>query len=714
MSSDHSETPTGKHHRMNRQLALSMVIALAAPVGAQTTPGYSPQSAATERATESDAIARPSASSASAHSRFLSLQPHMAGTAAQARTRDYVIEKMKSWGLETEVRAYSIWMPHPLSTRVWRISPDPIEFKLQEGRVAEDTTSFAFPQVNPFNGYGAAGDVRGDVVYVNYGLIEDYAQLDSMGVSVKGKIAIARYGRSFRGIKAREAEKHGALGLIIYSDPADDGYVRGDVYPAGPMRPSQGIQRGSVMNMNGDPSTPGYPSTTGAKRIAVEAMEVPRIPVLPISYGNAAELLRGLTGKSIPQSWQGGLPFRYHVGPGPVQARMAVETDAATSPYKQIWDTFGTIRGSVFPDEIVIIGGHRDAWGPGAADNVSGTVSVLEAARAIAEQVKAGNRPKRTIVFATWDAEEWGLIGSTEFVEQDSLRLARSAVAYLNQDDVAQGPNFGGGGSPSLRALLRDIAKTVPDPGGQGSVYDVWRKRANLSADTLEPQMGDPGGGSDFAGFYNHLGIPIADWGFGGPTGVYHSAYDSYQWMAKFGDPTFEVHATNARIGTAALLRIANADILPYDYVEYARTIQRFSAQVDRAIADKHWKVSGVALNAAVARMESAALAFTAARDRTLSGQISPATAKQVNATLMGVERELTRPQGLVTRPWFRNLVYASDENNGYSTMVLPSVNEAIRIGDESAVERELADLVKRFDSATQVLRVATGLLQRS
>ena len=699
---------------MNRQLALSMVIALAAPVGAQTTPGYSPQSAATERATESDAIARPSASSASAHSRFLSLQPHMAGTAAQARTRDYVIEKMKSWGLETEVRAYSIWMPHPLSTRVWRISPDPIEFKLQEGRVAEDTTSFAFPQVTPFNGYGAAGDVRGDVVYVNYGLIEDYAQLDSMGVSVKGKIAIARYGRSFRGIKAREAEKHGALGLIIYSDPADDGYVRGDVYPAGPMRPSQGIQRGSVMNMNGDPSTPGYPSTTGAKRIAVEAMEVPRIPVLPISYGNAAELLRGLTGKSIPQSWQGGLPFRYHVGPGPVQARMAVETDAATSPYKQIWDTFGTIRGSVFPDEIVIIGGHRDAWGPGAADNVSGTVSVLEAARAIAEQVKAGNRPKRTIVFATWDAEEWGLIGSTEFVEQDSLRLARSAVAYLNQDDVAQGPNFGGGGSPSLRALLRDIAKTVPDPGGQGSVYDVWRKRANLSADTLEPQMGDPGGGSDFAGFYNHLGIPIADWGFGGPTGVYHSAYDSYQWMAKFGDPTFEVHATNARIGTAALLRIANADILPYDYVEYARTIQRFSAQVDRAIADKHWKVSGVALNAAVARMESAALAFTAARDRTLSGQISPATAKQVNATLMGVERELTRPQGLVTRPWFRNLVYASDENNGYSTMVLPSVNEAIRIGDESAVERELADLVKRFDSATQVLRVATGLLQRS
>ncbi len=699
---------------MNRQLALSIILMLAAPVSAQTTPGYSPQAAATERATESDAISRPSGSSASAHSRFLSLQPHMAGTASQARTRDYVIERMKSWGLETEVREYSIWMPHPVSTRVWRISPDPVELNLQEGRVPEDTTSFAFPQVTPFNGYGAAGDVRGEVVYVNYGLIEDYAQLDSMGVSVKGKIAIARYGRSFRGIKAREAEKHGALGLIIYSDPADDGYVRGDVYPAGPMRPSQGIQRGSVMNPNGDPSTPGYPSTTNAKRIAVSAMDVPHIPVLPISYGNATELLRGLSGNSIPQPWQGGLPFRYHVGPGPVLARIAVETDATSNPYKQIWDTFGTIRGSEFPDEIVIIGGHRDAWGPGAADNVSGTVSVLEAARAISEQVKAGNRPKRTIVFATWDAEEWGLIGSTEFVEQDSLRLRKSAVAYLNQDDVAQGPFFGGGGSPSLRALLRDVSKKVADPSGQGSVYDVWRKRANLAADTLEPQMGDPGGGSDFAGFYNHLGIPIADWGFGGPGGVYHSAYDSYHWMVKFGDPTFEYHAANARIGTATLLRIANAEILPYDYVEYARTVQRFSSQVERAIGEKHWKLSGAVLTAAIGRMEIAAAEFNGARDRALSARLSPTISRQVNATLLGVERELTRPQGLATRPWFRNLVYASDENNGYSTMVLPSVNEAIRLGNESAVERELTDLVKRFDSATQVLKVATGLLQRS
>ena len=698
---------------MNRQLALSIALMFALPLGAQTTPGYSSQSAAAERAAETDVIARPSPTVASAHSKFLSLQPHMAGTPAQARTRDYVVSQMKSWGLETEVRSYRIWMPHPVSTRVWRISPNPIELNLQEGPIPEDTTSVSFPQVMPFNGYGAAGDVRGEVVYVNYGLIEDYAQLDSMGVSVKGKIAIARYGRSFRGIKAREAEKHGAVGLMIYSDPADDGFARGDVYPVGPMRPSQGIQRGSVMNPNGDPSTPGYPSTDNAKRIPLSQMEVPHIPVLPISYGNATEVLRGLAGKSIPQPWQGGLPFRYHVGPGPVQARMAVTTDALTNPYKEIWDTFGIVRGSEFPDEIVMIGGHRDAWGPGAADNVSGTVSVLEAARAISEQVKAGKRPKRTIVFATWDAEEWGLIGSTEYVEEDSLRLSRSAVAYLNQDDVAQGLNFNAGGSPSLRGLLRDVAKEVPDPSHQGSVYDVWRKRANLAADSLEPQMGDPGGGSDFAGFYNHLGIPILDWGFGGPQGVYHSAYDSYHWMSKFGDPTFDVHATVARIGAAMLLRIANAEILPYDYVKFARTMRRFGSQVDQAIADKKWNVSTAGLSAAITRMENAAVAFNAARDRALTVQLAPGAAKQVNASLLETERQLTRSNGLVTRPWFRNLIYASDENNGYATMVLPSVNEAIRAGDQLVVGQELTDLAQRFDAATRTLQVATELLRR-
>ena len=682
-------------------------------VHAQTLQGYTTDASAKERSAETDVISRPSAQAAAEHSRCLSQRPHMAGTQAQARTRDYVIAQMKSWGLETEVRSYRVWMPHPVSTHVWRVSPDPIELNLSEGPIAEDTTSVEFPQVIAFNGYGAAGDVSGEVVYVNYGLIEDYAQLDSMGVSVKGKIAVARYGRSYRGIKAREAERHGAVGLIIYSDPADDGYTRGDVYPTGPMRPSNGIQRGSVMNPNGDPSTPGYPSTANARRIPLSQMEVPHIPVLPMSYGNAAELLRGLKGTSIPQPWQGGLPFRYHVGPGPMRARIAVTNDANTSPYKEIWDTFGVVRGTDFPDEIVMIGGHRDAWGPGAADNVSGTVSVLGAAHAIADQMKAGIRPKRTIIFATWDAEEWGLLGSTEFVEDDSLRLRSHAVAYLNQDDIAQGPNFSAGGSPSLRGMLRDVAKRVPDPSKQGSVYDVWRKHANLAADSLEPQMGDPGGGSDFAGFYNHLGIPIADWGFGGPQGVYHSAYDSYHWMSKFGDPAFEYHATAAKIGAVMLLRLANADVLPYDYVEFTRTMQRFTTQAAQAIADKHWAVSVDSLTHAIGRMQAAGVAFNEARDRVLAAHPSTVQLKQANAALLETERHLTRSEGLVTRPWFRNLIYASDENNGYATMVFPSIGEAIRLGDEKVVAREIADLAARFDAAARALQSSTETLRR-
>src|SRR6478672_876557 len=569
-------------------LAFTLIVAPLLPAQQSTNtpmPGYSGSAAASERALEASAIARPDPARARELSRTLSAETHVSGTPAQERTRDYVIAQMKAMGLETEVRRYDVFMPHPTSVRVWRVSPGMKELPLAEPSVAGDPTS-ARPQYLTVNGYSGQGDVTADVVYVNYGLIEDYAQLDSLGVSVRGKIAVARYGRSFRGIKAREAEKHGAVALLIYSDPEDDGYVRGDVYPNGPMRNRNGVQRGSVLNVDGDPATPGYASKAGAPRIPESRMEIPHIPVVPISYGNAGELLDGLRGHDVPQSWQGGLPFRYHVGPGPVRARVRVTDDRATKGTKPIYDTFGIVRGSEFPDELVIVGGHRDAWGPGTADNVSGTVSVLEAARAIAGALKAGHRPKRTIVFATWDAEEWGLLGSTEYVEDDSLRLMRGGVAYLNQDVAAQGARFGGGGSPSLRPTLRDIARAVPDPNGKGSVYAEWR-RASAVADSAEPAMGDPGGGSDFAGFYNHLGMPIAEWGFGGPGGVYHSQYDDFTWMSKFGDPGFVYHAAAARIAAGMVLRLANAEILPYDYVEFARTMRRYLPAIDRAIAER-------------------------------------------------------------------------------------------------------------------------------
>jgi N-acetylated-alpha-linked acidic dipeptidase len=677
----------------------------------QPMPGYTPANAARQRELESAAIKRPLASEASTFSRDLSKETHVAGTAAQGRTRDYVIAQMKKWGIETEVRSYDIWMPHPVAVTAGRVSPSPKAFNLAEPPVASDPTS-KLGQYLTVNGYSGQGNVTADVVYVNYGLIEDYARLDSLGVSVKGKIAVARYGRSFRGIKAREAEKNGAVGLFIYSDPQDDGFVAGDVYPTGPMRNRNGVQRGSILNSDGDPSTPGYGSTNGVPRLTPQQMDIPRIPVVPISYANASDLLEGLRGPAATRGWQGGLPFHYHVGPGPVKARLMVKDDRATRPLKPIFDTFGIIRGSEFPDEMVIIGGHRDAWGPGAADNVSGTVSILEAARSVAEQMATGWKPKRTLVFATWDAEEWGLIGSTEYVEDDSLRLMKNAVAYFNQDVAAQGPRFGAGGSPSLRPMLRDIARLVPDPAG-GTVYSQWRT-ASAVADSVEPEMGDPGGGSDFAGFYNHLGIPIAEWGFGGAGGVYHSQYDSYAWMSKFGDPKFEYHATAARVGTAMMLRLANADVLPYDYVEFARTMRGYIPAIDKAVSGRKWTASTSALRSAIDRLESEAALFNSARDSVLATNVTSSVLQRTNQALMQVERALLRPQGLRTRPWFRNLIYVADENNGYANMVFPSINEAIRAGDPTLTGAEIQDLATRFDQAARAIAGArTALVGR-
>jgi N-acetylated-alpha-linked acidic dipeptidase len=675
-------------------------------------PGFTLVGAEQERALEADVIARPSASVARSHSEALSKETHVAGSPAQERTRDYVIQKMREMGLETEVRRYDAFMPYPTSVRVWRVAPIEKELRLEEPPVAGDSTSASrqFPTVN---GYSGTGDVTGDVVFVNYGLIEDYARLDSLGVSVRGRIAVARYGRSFRGIKAREAERNGAVALLIYSDPQSDGFVRGDVYPDGPMRNWNGVQRGSVMNGAGDPATPGYPSSRSAPRLEPARMDIPHIPVVPISYTSASELLGGLRGQDIPNAWQGGLPFRYHIGPGPVRARVQVTDDRASNGTKPIYNTLGLVRGSERPEELVIIGGHRDAWGPGAADNVSGTVSVLEAARAVAEAVRAGHRPKRTIIFATWDAEEWGLIGSTEFVEEDSLRLAHGAVAYLNQDVAAEGARFGAGGSPSLRAVLRDVARSVADPNGRGSVFSEWQRVIGV-VDTVSPPMTDPGGGSDFAGFYNHLGIPIADWGFSGESGVYHSQYDDFAWMSRFGDPGFAYHATAARIGAAMVLRLANADVLPYDYVEFARTMQRYVTPIEHTLSLKGWGGPTLELRSAITRMEREAASFAAARDSVLAISRVNTRFDLTNASLRDVERALTRPTGLRSRPWYRNLIYVADENNGYANMSFPSINEAIRANDERLVARELTDLSRRFDDAARALTQARTALART
>ncbi len=704
---------------MNARTRAALIAGMLAVVPAGGTSaqlGFATGSAARQDGFERRLLAVPDTASVRRMSRALTVVPHMAGTPAQAATRDYVIHEMRAWGLETWTKEYTVYLPQPDTVAAWVVprAGRPARLALAESPVrGNPVTAAGRPQVPPFNGYTGDGDVTAQVVYVNYGLIEDYQTLDSLGISVRGTIAIARYGRSFRGIKAREAEKRGAVGLIVYSDPQDDGYFRGDVYPKGPMRPPGGIQRGSMMNGNGDPTTPGYPSLPGVRRVPEDSLVIPRIPIIPMGYGNARRFLGALEGPSVPQRWQGGLPFRYHVGPGPVAARLKVRTERGVRAFHEIWNTFGIIRGAQYPDEWVVVGAHRDAWSPGARDNVSGTVTVLEAARAFAWLARAGERPARTVIFATWDAEEWGLIGSSEWTEELEDSLTAHAVAYINEDGTFSGPTFSGAASPSLKTLLREAARAVPDPSGTGSVYDAWLKRHQ--GDTAALTLGNLGGGSDFAGFYHRLGIPAGGIGFDGPEGIYHSMYDSYDWMSRFGDPSYRGHRAGAQLVGVILARLANADVVPLDYVAFGTELTGLVAQLDSGVARRGWSgtVSTAGLTEALGRFTAAARELAQVRDSALArGSVEPARAAVANRALMQVERRLTRPEGLASRPWFRSLQFASDVDNGYSTMAFPSVNEAIRYTDAATVQRELADLVARVDQARAALHQAAAALR--
>ena len=682
-----------------RSLAALLIVVAAGPPGQLAGQSY-----------EQRLLAIPDTASIDRMSRDLTAVPHMAGTPAQAATRDYVLARMRAWGLEVWTKEYTVYLPQPDTIAAWIIArPGATAARLSLAEPPLPAGRPAGPQVPPFSGYTGDGDVTADVVYVNYGLIEDYATLDSLGISVRGRVVIARFGRSFRGIKAREAEKRGAVGLIVYSDPQDDGYFRGDVYPEGPMRPPGGIQRGSMMNGLGDPMTPGWASVDGARRLPEDSLVLPRIPIIPMGYGNARRFLEALQGPSVPQSWQGALPFRYHAGPGPVRSRLKVKTERGARAQHKIWNTFGLLRGERWPNEWVVAGGHRDAWSPGARDNVSGTVAVLEAARAFAALARQGARPARTLVFATWDAEEWGLIGSTEWVEELADSLRAHAIAYINEDGTFSGPAFGGGGSPSLKPLFRAAARAVPDPTGPGTVYDVWLRR--VGGDTSALRLGNLGGGSDFAGFYHHLGIPSGGIGFDGPDGIYHSMYDSYDWMTRFGDPGFRAHRAGAQVVSVILSRLANDPIVPLDYVAFGTEMTALVAQLDSGIARKQWeRVSTTGVRDALERFTAVAQAFAAARET--ASAVDSARAAAVNHALMQVERRLTRPAGLVSRPWYRSLQFASDLDNGYATMAFPTVNEAIRYADAATATRELADLSTRVDEARAALVEAAAALR--
>jgi len=644
-------------------------------------------------------------------------------------------------GLEVGYDSLVLYMPQPLEISVARVFPTRVEFDLTEPPIPEDPST-RFDVVPAFHAYSGSGTVEAEVVFVNYGLPADYQVLDSLGISVEGRVVLARYGRSFRGIKAREAERRGAAAVLLYNDPAGDGFVKGAVYPDGPMRPESGLQRGSILNADGDPSTPTGPSLPGAARVPESRMAgVSRIPVVPIGYGAAAELFRPLEGPVAPEGWQGGLELTYHVGPGPVTALVHVRMEQGAAAYRAAFNTIAAVRGSEWPEEWVIAGGHRDSWGPGATDNVSGTSSVLAAARAFAELAEQGYRPRRTVVFATWDAEEWGIIGSIEWVEAHEERLRGAAVAYVNQDGAVSGARFGSSAAPELAGLVRDVAADVTDPGSGRPLIDVWLERVNEPRAEDEqlsvPPVGTMGGGSDHKGFYLRLGIPAAGFGFGGAGGVYHSMYDTPAWMERFGDPGYRYHAAAARMTATTLARLANADILPFDHVALAAWVRRELVSLSDTV-DESLRVAGAeldpsagvmdapeptadegegirsaladALEAADA-METEARSFASARDDRLEhGRIDPGSIGRVNEALRRVGQELA-PDASGAGEWSRNMTVISDPDNGYSALTLPTARLALRTGDLLGVERALVELADGLRGATDRIRDAANEL---
>ncbi len=669
---------------------------------------------AAEVAIEARFLAVPDPKLAEEHLRTLTQAPHMAGTPEDKATADYVARKFRAAGLETEIVEYKVWLNYPSEISVDVTAPAGVEM---HGPTREHVDGDPYDNdprvVMPFNGMSPSGDAEAEVVYANYGTPEDFEKLDKLKIDVRGKIVLVRYGQNFRGVKEFIAQEHGAAGVLIYSDPFDDGWRRGDKYPDGPWRPDTGVQRGSVGYMfefPGDPTTPGVaslPSLPASKRTAPEqSAQMPKIPVTPLSYHDASPILQHLGGPDSPREWQGSLPFTYHVGPGPVRVKMHLKQDYQ---FRTLWDVIGRVRGAEFPDEWVVAGNHRDAWVYGAVDPNSGTAAMLESVHGIGELLKSGWKPKRTMIFASWDGEEEGLIGSTEWAEQHESELG-SAPAYFNIDVAVSGPRFGASAVPSLKQFLRDVTKAVPSPKG-GTLYEAWQTqspaetggenhRMPAAATKGDVSVGDLGSGSDYSAFQQHLGVPSTDISSSGPYGVYHSVFDNFAWFKKFGDPDFVYEQQMARVFGLEALRMADADVLPYDYEQYGKEIAVYIEGAKRR-AEAKFGGRELDLNAATA----AAKHFEDAGVKILAKQKNPPRdAARLNAALLAAERALLLPEGLPHRPWFRHAIYAPGEYTGYAAVVIPGVNEALDKSDAERTRRQLAALTAALDRAAKAL----------
>ncbi|KAA2238721.1 M28 family peptidase [Chitinophaga agrisoli] len=650
----------------------------------------------------------------------LSAKPHHLGSAEGKVVANTILEKFKSYGWDARIETYQVLFPTP-KTRVLELTA-PTKYKalLKEPALPEDATSGQEGQLPTYNAWGGDGNVTAELVYVNYGLPEDYERLERLGVSVKGKIAIARYGRSWRGIKPKVAAEHGAIGCIIYSDPKEDGYYEGEVYPKGAFKSEYGVQRGSVMDMviyPGDPLTPGEGATASAKRLERSlAATILKIPVLPISYHDAQPLLAALEGPVAPEDWRGALPITYHTGPGKATVHLQVESNWNMVP---AYDVVATMKGAEYPDEWIVRGNHHDAWVNGAGDPISGLASLLEEAKSIGGLVKAGYKPKRTLVYCAWDGEEPGLIGSTEWVEDHAAELQKKAVAYINTDGNGRG-FLGAGGSHALTKLMDGVARDVTDPQTKVSVYER-RRAANIvmaapaaRKNVMEKKtlsLGALGSGSDYSPFFQHLGIPSLNLGFGGEDdgGEYHSIYDSYDDYTRFKDPDFSYGVALAQVAGHAVLRLADAEVLPFDFTDLYKTISGYVKELtdqadqlrestlieNKMIKDRTYQLAAdptKPFTAPVAKAEVPFLDFSALQnalvtlDRassalsdTLSHTTVPAgTRQRVNEALFQAEQSLLVAQGLPKRPWFKHTIYAPGFYTGYGVKTLPGIREAI------------------------------------
>jgi N-acetylated-alpha-linked acidic dipeptidase len=707
-------------------VSLVLVLSLQSVAIAQTIDGFSPKLSQDERRLEEQFRAAPQPANAREELRRLTSEAHIAGSPEDYATAVYVRDQMRGFGLQSDLREYQVLLPYPRTPSIVElIAPRRERLQVREDVVAQDPTSSSKKIVPLYNGYGASGDITAPLVYVNYGLPNDYDALKKAGVEVKGKIAIARYGNSFRGVKAKVAEDNGAVGLIIYSDPADDGYAQGDVYPKGPWRPDSSAQRGSVQFLfiyPGDPLTPGVPAVPGTPRLKKEeAANLPHIPVQPISYGDARRLLQPLRGPLRPKGFQGGLPFPYHVG-GTNEVRVHLKTDIEFVT-KTIWDVITRIDGSAENDRWVVLGNHRDAWVFGAVDPNSGTTAMIELGRGLGQMLKSGWKPRRSIVLCSWDAEEQGLIGSTEWAEEKASELREKAVAYLNMDAAVSGPNFGASSVPSMWKLIYEAAREVRDPKTGKSVYEAWRDRAWESAPESDrydangnekqkssPRIGALGSGSDYTPFLQHLGVPALDMSFGGDYGVYHSAYDSFYWMAHFGDPTFQYHVAAAQIWGTVALRLANSSGLPFDYTDYADQLRDFVNETTRLANQK--KVGDAfdakSLLKAIENFGDEAEKMHKRRmdlEKQESNSSSAERLRRINDALMQTERAFIDERGLRGRKWFKHQVYAPGFFTGYAALPFPDLRQAIEDG-RTADAREAANrITDAIDRATEILK---------